>query len=159
MKCCVLSRKLARKVCRLTQRGWCGCNVPCNGSLVPIRDLQGHAYNAKDMRVRFSEPSLEPNSDSKIRLLLDDAVHSTEPLISLEFDQKKSLSKGTYIHTSSWYSYQGFISWLLPLKFSHSVHVMQEGSGCLCLNQGKHQYTTKSPRPLISAYHNFVLLP
>jgi hypothetical protein len=48
---------------------------------VGIRDQQGHMFYAKDMRVKFSEPMREVGSDSKLRLLLDSAVHDTESLI------------------------------------------------------------------------------
>ena len=47
-----------------------------------IRDQQGHLHYAKDIRVKFSEPTREVASDSKLRLLLDSVVRDTESLIS-----------------------------------------------------------------------------
>ena len=63
---------------------------------VPIRDPQGHAYNAKDIHVRFLEPVAETHCDSKLRLILDSTVHWTESKIT-ETERRKG-STG-FIHS------------------------------------------------------------
>ena len=57
-------------------------------SAVPIRDPQGHTYNAKDIHVRVVEPMADGHSDSKLRLILDSTVRWTESKIA-ETERRK----------------------------------------------------------------------
>ena len=44
---------------------------------VQLKDMQGHLYTARNVKVRFSEPNTDPIPDSKQRMLLSNAVQST----------------------------------------------------------------------------------
>ena len=39
--------------------------------------MQGHSYTARNVRVRFSEPSTEPVPESKQRMILSEVVQRT----------------------------------------------------------------------------------
>ena len=43
---------------------------------VQLKDVQGHLYNLRNVRVQFSEPPSEPKPDSKLRILLGEAVQA-----------------------------------------------------------------------------------
>ena len=64
---------------------------------VPVRDSQGHVYNAKDIHVRFVEPMAEAHCDSKLRLILDSTVRWTESKIK-ETERRKGYMG--FIHLS-----------------------------------------------------------
>lgn len=64
------------------------CPPISSHAAVPVRDSQGHVYNAKDIHVRFVEPMAEAHCDSKLRLILDSTVHWTESKIK-ETERRK----------------------------------------------------------------------
>ena len=45
--------------------------------LVQLKDVQGHPYTLRNVKVRFSEPQPEPTPDSKLRIMLSNAVQNT----------------------------------------------------------------------------------
>ena len=74
-----------------------------------MRDAQGHAYNAKDIHVRFLEPLVEAHCDSKLRLILDSTVHWTESKIT-ETERRKGNT--AFIHSKM----QGALLYVLWLS-------------------------------------------
>ena len=42
--------------------------------IVQMKDVQGHLYTLRNVRVCFSEPPSEPVPESKLRILLGEAV-------------------------------------------------------------------------------------
>ncbi len=47
-----------------------------------LKDVQGHLYNVRNVRVRFSEVSPEPIPDSKLRINLGEAVQETQDRVA-----------------------------------------------------------------------------
>lgn len=47
------------------------------GSQVQLKDVQGHQYTLRNVKVRFSEPQSEPTPDTKLRIMLTNVVQNT----------------------------------------------------------------------------------
>ncbi len=75
---------------------------------VQLKDVQGHLYNLRNVRVQFTEPPSEPRPDSKLRILLGEAVHATTPH-SGDVKAGGSVHIGNVTASGSWGQGSGYV--------------------------------------------------